>query len=65
MGTVFALGSATTSIMAARPEAVATGMRVTSAVATVLILVALAIAIGSRASKSRRSTTGDPRVIAS
>ena len=44
MGAVFAFGSATTDIMAAHPEAVATGMRVTFAVAAVLIVVALAIA---------------------
>ncbi|MGH7929414.1 MAG: hypothetical protein ACREQV_16615, partial [Candidatus Binatia bacterium] len=48
MGTVFALGSATTDIMTARPEAVAAGMRTTFAVAAVLIVVALAIAMLSR-----------------
>jgi len=49
MGTVFALGSATTNIMTARPQAVAAGMRITFAVAAALIVVALAIAVGSRA----------------
>ena len=49
MGTVFALGSATTDIMTARPEAVAAGMRITFAVAAALIVVALAIASASRA----------------
>ena len=49
MGAVFALASATTAITTARPEAVATGMRVTFAVAAALIVVALAIALGSRA----------------
>ena len=49
MGAVFALASATTDITTARPEAVATGMRITFAVAAVLIVVALAIAAGSRA----------------
>ena len=44
MGAVFALGSATTDMMTARPEAVAAGMRLTFAVAAVLIVVALAIA---------------------
>ncbi len=44
MGTVFALGSATASIMTARPEAVAAGMRITFAVAAALIVVALSIA---------------------
>ena len=48
MGTVFALGSSTTNIMTARPQAVAAGMRITFAVAAALILVALAIAVGSR-----------------
>jgi hypothetical protein len=46
---VFALASATTDITAARPEAVATGMRITFAVAALLIAGALAIAVGSRA----------------
>ncbi|MES2070166.1 MAG: MFS transporter [Pseudomonadota bacterium] len=44
MGAVFALGAATANMMTARPEAVATGMRITFAVAAVLIIVALAIA---------------------
>jgi MFS family permease len=49
MGAVFALGSATIDISTAPPEAVATGMRITFAVAAVLIIVALALAVGSRA----------------
>ena len=49
MGAVFAIASATTDITTARSEAVATGMRVTFAVAAVLIAIALAIAVGSRA----------------
>ena len=49
VGTVFALGSAANSIMTARPEAVAAGMRITLAVAAILIVVALIIAAGSRA----------------
>lgn len=53
MGTVFALASATTDITTARSEAVATGMRVTFAVAAILIVVALAIAVGSRALSRR------------
>ena len=55
MGTVFALGSGTTNIMTARAEAVATGMRITFAVAAVLIAVALAIAVGSYRRISRAS----------
>jgi len=49
MGTVFALGSSTTNIMTASPQAVAAGMQVTFAVATALIALALAVASGSRA----------------
>ena len=55
MGAVFALASATTDITTARPEAVATGMRITFAVAAMLIVVALAIAVGSRALSRRAS----------
>ncbi len=57
MGAVFALGSATTSITTARPEAVAAGMRVTFAVAAVLTLVSLAMAVSSQA-LSRRTAHG-------
>jgi MFS family permease len=49
MGAVFALASAATDVTTASPEAVATGMRITFAVAGVLILSALTIAVGSRA----------------
>jgi EmrB/QacA subfamily drug resistance transporter len=44
MGTVFALGSAATDPMAASPEAVAIGMRITFAVAALLIFLALILA---------------------
>jgi EmrB/QacA subfamily drug resistance transporter len=54
MGAVFALASAAPDITTASPDAVATGMRVTFAVAGVLIVIALAIAIGSRAQVTRR-----------
>jgi EmrB/QacA subfamily drug resistance transporter len=50
MGAVFAVASATADSMTARPQAVATGMRITFAVAATLIVVALTIAIGSHAS---------------
>jgi len=53
MGAVFALASATIDITTARPEAVATGMRITFAAAAILIVVALAIAVGSRALSRR------------
>jgi MFS family permease len=49
MGAVFALASAATDITTASPDAVATGMQITFAVAGELILLALAIALGSRA----------------
>jgi MFS family permease len=54
MGAVFAFASATIDVAAARPEAVATGMRITFAVAAILIAVALAIAIGSRTVAARK-----------
>ncbi len=59
MGAVFALASATTDTMTARPEAVAAGMRNTFAVAAVLVIVALAIASVSL-THSRRGVPPDP-----
>jgi EmrB/QacA subfamily drug resistance transporter len=59
MGAVFALASATIDITTARPEAVATGMRITFAVAAMLIVVALAIAVGSRGLATRPSLPRD------
>jgi len=47
MGAVFALASAAVDITTAPPEAVATGMRITFAVAAILIVGALAMAIGT------------------
>jgi MFS family permease len=47
MGAVFALASATIDTTTARPEAVATGMRITFEVAAILIVVALVIAVGT------------------
>ena len=47
MGAVFAVASATTDITTAHPEAVATGMRITFAAAAILIVGALAIAVGA------------------
>ncbi len=55
MGAVFALASAATDITNADPEAVATGMRITFAVAGTLIVVALIIVVGSRALAIRPS----------
>ncbi len=58
MGAVFAVASATTDITTAHPEAVATGMRITFAVAAILIVVALAFAVGAsrRALRNRAPT---------
>jgi MFS family permease len=47
MGTVFALGVAQTDIAKAVPESIAAGMRLTFAVAAMLIVVALALALGA------------------
>lgn len=48
MGAVFALASGTSDITAAHHEAVASGMRVTFAVAAALVVVALAIGVATR-----------------
>ena len=55
MGAVFALASAATDITTADPDSVATGMRITFAVAAALIVAALAVAVGSRAIARRAS----------
>jgi EmrB/QacA subfamily drug resistance transporter len=54
LGAVFALASAAADMATARPEAVANGLRITFVVALVLIVVALATALGSRALAVRR-----------
>ena len=59
MGAVFAIASATTNIMTASPNAVASDMRITFAVAGALIIVALAIASISQA-LSRRILQTNP-----
>jgi hypothetical protein len=48
MGAVFAAATATSDITTARPEAVANGLRITFAVAGVLISLALALAAAGR-----------------
>ena len=53
MGAVFALGSAVADTTTARADTVISGMRMTFAVATALIVLALAVAIGSRALTKR------------
>jgi hypothetical protein len=59
MGTVFALASSAVDVTTARPEAVAGGMRITYAVAAILIVIALGIAVGGRAVATRPSPAGD------
>jgi EmrB/QacA subfamily drug resistance transporter len=59
MGAVFAFAAMTTDITTARPDSVATGMGITFATATILIVVALVIAVGSRALTTRPSLPGD------
>jgi EmrB/QacA subfamily drug resistance transporter len=54
MGAVFALASGATNVTQAPPEAVATGMRMAFAVATGLVVFALALEGGCRALPSRR-----------
>lgn len=58
MGAVFAFAAGTADIMTAAPGAVATGMRITFAVAAGLIIVALVIAVGGRALAARRLAGG-------
>jgi hypothetical protein len=49
MGAVFALASGTVDIATAGPETVAAGMRITFAAAAMLMVLALAIVVSSRA----------------
>ncbi|MFG2876385.1 MFS transporter [Streptomyces sp. NPDC048337] len=58
MGAVFALASAAADVATASPDAVARGMRITFAVAGVLIVVALAMAAGSRTLARRGAKSG-------
>jgi EmrB/QacA subfamily drug resistance transporter len=53
MGALFALASGTADITTAPPQDVATGLRITFAVAAALILAALAVAVGSRTRAAR------------
>ncbi|VVO54115.1 Riboflavin transporter RibZ [Pseudomonas fluorescens] len=53
LGAVFALASAAAAITEAHPEAVASGMRITFAVALGLMVTALAVALGSRVKQTR------------
>jgi len=59
MGAVFMFASAATDITTASPQAVATGMRITFAVAGALIVAALAIAFASRTDAARTPPPAD------
>jgi MFS family permease len=59
LGAVFALASGAADPAAARPQAVAAGMSITFAVATLLVAVALLVAVGSRALAARRLISDD------
>ncbi|AJD40894.1 major facilitator superfamily protein [Rhizobium gallicum bv. gallicum R602sp] len=59
MGAVFSFAAMTTDITTAGPEAVATGMQVTFAVAAALTAVAIAIAVQGRALAMRPPPRGD------
>jgi hypothetical protein len=67
LGAVFALASGTSDIAAARPEAVASGMRTTFAVAATLIVVSLVFAMAGQPRAARTVSLGrvgghpDPR----
>jgi Na+/melibiose symporter-like transporter len=59
LGAVFSLASGTIDVTTAHPEAVSTGLRITFAVAAALIVVALAVAVGSRVPATRPSLPED------
>lgn len=59
MGAVFAFASATSNITTAHHEAIATGMRSTFAFATILLVVAIVIAVGSRILSTPSSPSKD------
>ena len=63
MGALFALASATADVTAAPPDAVAAGLRFTFLVGAILILTALAIAVGSRARGGAASEEAGARVL--
>ncbi|MCG5243100.1 MFS transporter [Azospirillum doebereinerae] len=53
MGAVFALASGAADVATASPEAVSTGLRITFAVATGLVVAALVVGVGSRVRAAR------------
>jgi MFS family permease len=60
MGAVFALGTATSNLMVASPQAVAAGMRATFLAAAALTFVALALALAGQ-NLARHSNPSGPR----
>ncbi|HTO04375.1 MAG TPA: MFS transporter [Opitutus sp.] len=60
MGAVFSMATGTSDIAAARPEAVATGMRTTFAVAAALIFIALVISMKNRAKSADANAVDSP-----
>lgn len=57
MGTVFAVGAASSNLMTASAQSVAAGMRATFVVAAVLVVVAIAIALAGQMHSRRRART--------
>ena len=60
MGAVFAFAASVSDIRTAKPAAMTTGMQVTFAVAAVLVGVAFAIWMASRAGTARAPTPDAP-----
>ena len=60
MGAVFAFASRATDIIDADPAAVATGMRITFAVAAVLVFAALAVAVSGGAGRPGQMPRVEP-----
>lgn len=60
MGAIFAIASAATNPSTPKPDAIATGMQITFAVAGILMVVALVIAMASRIPSMRKLPAGDP-----
>jgi hypothetical protein len=61
MGAVFALGSGVTDLSAASADDVASGLRLTFAVAAVLMMLALAVAVGSLVPSRQATVPGRQR----
>jgi MFS family permease len=61
MGAVFAFGAGASNISAAHPEAVADGMRITFAVAAVLIMLAIILTLVGKVVSERAASMGVER----